>query len=228
MDLVKNSLIRAALATVLILAFGLLIGMQMDDLRTGYVDEKISETSLNTQTLMAVQDYFESSENYCKLVREEIPEMAERNAEIGVGLQEFSSKGVSEGEKYKQLRRRYYVSQLRLYNTITGFQKRCRSNMSTVLFFFDGDISSDRQGAVLTEYRREVDNKTSIFSFNLDVDQSKVLDILVTDYNVTEGPTIVINGNKTYRKYVPLTQLENIMDSKSYSTNKTNTENNEQ
>lgn len=212
MDLIQRSLLKAAAVTLMVLLIGFLVGLQMDDMRTGYVEDRISEASINSQTIMAVQNYLDESKNYCSLVEEEIPEMGENNAEIGTSLQQFSSKGVSQGERYKVLRRRYYVSQLRLYNTINQYRERCSPEMDSILFFFDSDISSQRQGSVLTEYTQEVDNSTSVFAFNLDVDNSQVLDILKTDYNVTDGPTVVINGNQTYREYVPLKQLKDIMN----------------
>lgn len=213
MDLIQKSILRAATVTVTILLIGFLVGMQLDDMRTSYVEDRISEASVNTQTIMAVQNYLQSSENYCQLVREEIPDLGRNNAEIGTSLQQFSSKGVSNQERYKVLRRKYYVSQLRLYNMINSYRDQCDNDMDSILFFFDGDISSQRQGAVLTEYRQDVDNSTNIFSFNLEVEKSKVLDVLKSDYNVTDGPTIVINGNQTNRGYVPLKELKQLMNS---------------
>lgn len=218
MELIEKSLVKAGAVTVIILAIGFLIGLQMDDARTSYIDSQISEANVNSQTVMAVQNYLESSNNYCKLVREEIPDMGRKNAEIGTTLQEFSGKGVSEGKEYKVLRRRYYVSQLRLYNTINSYRDKCDSEMNSIIFFFDGDVNSQRQGAVLTEYREEVDNSTNIFSYNLNVDDSQILNVLKTDYNVTDGPTIVINGNRTYKRYVALKELRQIMEEKNNNT----------
>lgn len=218
MELIEKSLVRAALVTSVVLIIGLLIGLQLDDARTSYIDGQISEANVNSQTVVAVQNYLESSDNYCKLVREEIPDMGRKNAEIGTTLQEFSSKGVSEANEYKVLRRRYYVSQLRLYNTINSYREKCDSEMNSIMFFFDGDVNSQRQGAVLTEYREQVDNSTNIFSYNLGVDDSQVLKVLKSDYNITDGPTIVINGNETYDRYVALKELRQIME-KVNSTN---------
>lgn len=211
MDLIEKSLVRAAVITVLVLTIGLLAGLQLDDARTSYIDDQISDATVNAQTIMAVQNYLESSDSYCRLVKEEIPDMGKKNAKIGTSLEQFSSKGVSEAHEYKTLRRKYYVSQLRLYNTIRSYRENCDSRMDTIMFFFDGDISSQRQGAVLTEYRDEVDNSTSVFAYNLEVNDSQVLDVLKSDYNVTDGPTIVINGNQTYREYVPLKELKQVM-----------------
>lgn len=222
MELIKESLLKAAAVTAIVLAFGFLIGLQMDDARTSYIDNRISEAAVSAQTIVAVENYLDSSDNYCMLVREEIPDMGENNAEIGTTLQQFSSKGVSRGEEYKSLRREYYVSQLRLYNTVISYRERCETDMNAIMFFFDGDLDSERQGSVLTEYREEVDNSTSIFSYNLEVKKSKVMDVLKTDFNITDGPSIVINGNQTYRDYVPLKQLKQVMDEVEQNSTATN------
>ena len=222
MELIKESLLKATAVTAIVLAFGFLIGLQMDDARTSYIDNRISEATVSAQTIVAVENYLDSSDNYCKLVKEEIPDMGENNAEIGTTLQQFSSKGVSRGDEYKALRREYYVSQLRLYNTVVSYRERCETDMNAIMFFFDGDLDSERQGSVLTEYREEVDNSTSIFSYNLDVEKSKVLDVLKTDFNITDGPSIVINGNQTHRDYVPLKQLRQVMDEEDQNGKATN------
>lgn len=220
MDLIEESLLKAAGVTFVVLLIGLLIGLQLDDARTSYIDNRISDAEIGAKTVVAVQNYLDSSDNYCRLVREEIPDLGENNAEIGVTLQQFSSKGIGKDAKYKSLRREYYVSQLRLYNTIMSYRDRCDADMDAIIFFFDSGINSQRQGNVLTKYREDVDNSTSVFAYNLEVNKSKVLDVLKTDFNVTEGPTITINGRETHRGYVPLKELEQIME-ENRATNKT-------
>lgn len=224
MDLIQNSILKAGFFTLVVLSIGLLAGLQFDDARTSYIDDQISQATINTESVMAVQNYLETSNNYCRVVEEEIPEMGERNAEIGTTLEQFSSKGVSEGEKYKTLRRRYYVSELRLYNMMSSYRDRCDQDMDLILYFFSDNIESQRQGNVLTEYRREVDNSTSIFTFNYEADDSQVLDVLKTDFNVTGGPTIIVNGEEKHEGYVPLVELEQILQegNNSVSANKTN------
>ncbi|AOV94669.1 hypothetical protein AQV86_01965 [Nanohaloarchaea archaeon SG9] len=222
MELIKESLLKATAVTAVVLAFGFLIGLQMDDARTSYIDNRISDAAVSAQTIVAVENYLDSSENYCRLVREEIPELGQNNAEIGTTLQQFSSRGVSREGEYKSLRREYYVSQLRLYNMMMSYKDRCETDMNAIMFFFSSNLDSERQGSVLTEYREEVDNSTSIFAYNLEVDKSKVLDVLKTDYNITEGPSIVINGNQTYREYVPLKQLRQVMNEVKENSTATN------
>ncbi|MDY6769153.1 MAG: hypothetical protein SVW02_03550, partial [Candidatus Nanohaloarchaea archaeon] len=154
----------------------------------------------------------ESSQNYCRVVRDQIPVIARQNAEIGQNLQSFNSQSISEQENYRFIQREYYVSQLKLYNMLQSYNDRCSANATLIFFFFDDSAASRRQGNVLTEYRRTVDNQTYIFSYNLEASNSQVLQILRTDYSIDDGPAIVINGNRTYHRYVPLEELRQILE----------------
>ncbi|MFB6241378.1 MAG: hypothetical protein ABEJ36_01075 [Candidatus Nanosalina sp.] len=212
MDIVKESLVRAAAITAGILILGALIGLQMDDARTSYLEEQLKESSLRSDTFLVTQQYLEkSSQNYCKLVENQVPEIAQQNARIGRDLQSFSGSSLGSQKDFDYLKKRYYVNQLRLYNMLQTYRERCNSDVSLIFFFFDSSVASKRQGAVLTEYRRTVDNRTYVFSYNLNTEKSTVLEMLKTDYNVTEGPTIVINGEKTFRRYVSLKELKQVI-----------------
>lgn len=214
MDIVKDSLLKASLLTAVVLGIGLLVGLQMDDSRTGYLQDQLRESNLRAETFLVTQNYLEdSSVNYCEVAQDQIPQLAEKNAEIGNDLQSFAGKSLSNGESYDNLKKRYYVNQLKLYNMLDSYKKKCgKEELGLIFYFFDSSIESQRQGSVLTEYRTNVDNSTYIFSYNLETDDSEVLDILRADYNVTDGPTIVLNGNRTFQRYVSLEELKDVLN----------------
>lgn len=209
MDLVKESILKAAGVTVLILIFGILVGLQVDDARQGYVENQLRESNLNTQSLIVTREYLDdSSQNYCGVVKKQIPELSEQNSQIGQDLQSFAGKSISNDVSYKQLKREYYVSQLRLYNILQDYRSKCGSNSTLIFFFFDDSAQSQKQGTALSKYYREVDNKTHIFSYNLETDNSEVLRLLRTDFNVSNGPVTVINGRKELRGYKTFGELK--------------------
>lgn len=212
MDTVHSALLRAAVVAGILIGIGVLVGLQMDDTRTSYLENQLRKTNLQSEMFVVTNNYLEeSSQNYCRVVRNQIPVLARQNAEIGQNLQSFSSQSISEKQNYRFIQREYYVSQLKLYNMLQSYNDRCSANATLIFFFFDDSADSRRQGNVLTEYREEVDNQTYVFSYNLEATNSQVLQILRTDYQIEEGPAIVINGNRTYRGYVPLQQLEQIL-----------------
>lgn len=212
MELVEESMLKALGFACVVLLIGVLVGMQADDARTSFIEDQIEESNIQAQTFIVTENYLsDSSQNYCRVVSGQIPEIAEGNAQIGRDLQSMSGKSITGGEDYEQLKRKYYVNQLRLYNMLEGYRDRCDADTTSVFYFFDSSVQSQRQGAVLTEYRDQVDNQTYVFSFNLETDDSAVLDILREDYNITDAPTLVVNGNQTYRGYVPLAELREVL-----------------
>ncbi len=212
MDVVKSSILKASLATLLLIAVGFLVGLQVDDARGSYLQDQLKESDLRMQNFIVTQNYLdESSNNYCRLVENQIPDLSRENTKIGQNLQSFSGKSLSNKQEYRYLVRKYYVNQLRLYNVLNEYNDRCGKNTTLIFYFFDDSIDSQRQGSVLTEYYREIDNSTYIFSFNLEKDRSSVMEMLRNDYQVEDGPSIVINGEDVFRDYVPLSQLKDIL-----------------
>lgn len=213
MDLVKESLLKAVVATALVLSIGILAGMQMDGERYNYLEDSIQESNLRGETFPVTQEYLEqSSRNYCRIMQEQIPEMAEENANIGRDLQSFTGRTMTRESDFKYIKKHYYVNQLRLYNMVGDYEDRCGENLTRIFFFFDNSVQSRRQGAVLTEYRRDYDNRTYVFSYNLNSKNSTVMDLLKTDYGVEEGPALVLNGNETFRRYVSLEELRGLTE----------------
>ncbi len=212
MELVRSSLLKGTVAAALLIVLGVLVGLQMDDSRTGFLEDQLRQTNLQTETFLVSNTYLqESSQNYCSVVETQIPSLARQNAQIGRDLQSFSSKSISHRSDYDFIKQNYYVNQLKLYNMLRSYRERCSSNATLIFFFFDDSAASQRQGSVLTEYRNKVNNRTYVFSYNLEADDSQVLQMLETDYNVTDGPTTVINGNRTYRRYVSLKELKTVL-----------------
>lgn len=212
MDLVKESILKAGAVSVIILLVGVLIGFQVDDARGSYIQDQLRESNLQAQSFIVTQDYLEgSSKNYCNVVKNRIPELSKQNRKIGQNLQSFTGKSISNEKSYTQMKREYYINQLKLYNILNGYKRRCGANTTLIFYFFDSSADSQRQGAALTKYYREVDNSSYIFSYNLETEKSDITDILKSDYGVEEGPAIVINGNQTYRRYVPFGELRQVI-----------------
>lgn len=215
MDLVKESLFKAAGFTVLMLLLGVLVGLQMDDFRQNHLSEELRQSNLETETFVALQDYIDdSSENYCNLMEARVPEISRRNAEFGSELTRLEGQSIGDKSEYEFIRNRYYNNQLQLYGTLQKYKDRCDVNQTTLLFFFDDSIDSQRQGEVLNEIVQDRDD-IHVFSFNSklnddpDVADSPVVEILKTDYNVTDSPTMIFNGERKIEGYTSTGELEN-------------------
>jgi len=202
MDLVKDSLVKASFLTCLFLVLGILVGLQMSDLRQDHTADNLDRTSLETETFSVLQDYMdESGDNFCEISSVRLPEVGQRNAELGSQLERFDSQEFSNENEYNYIRDRYYNNQLKLYMMVNEHNERCDGDQDTILYFFDDSTQSQRQGAVLDEIARN--QGSFIFAFNMDIledperPDSPILEVLVEDYNITESPSIVVNGEKS-------------------------------
>lgn len=215
MDLVKDSLIKASAFTFLMVLLGVLIGLQMDNLRQDRVSDELRQSNLETETFTVLQSYVEGSgENFCELAELRLPDVGERNAELGSSLERFDSGSLTDKSEYEYLRNRYYNNQLQLFMLVNDYRDRCDGGANTVLYFFSDTTQSQRQGEVLSEVAKDRDD-IYIFSFNKDIADddrfadSPVLEILLKDYNVTETPTLVINGDEKIEGFISQGELEN-------------------
>jgi hypothetical protein len=214
MDIVKESLLKAAGFTVLMLLLGVLVGLQMDELRQDHLSEELRQSNLETETFIALQTYIEdSSDNYCELMEKRIPDISERSAEFGGQLQQLAGQNIGDDSEYEYIRNRYYNNQLRLYSTLTEYRDRCGSSDDLILFFFDSSVDSQRQGEVLNELVET--NNVSVFAFNNELNEdpevadSPVVEILKADYNVTTSPTLIINNDQRIEGFTSVAELEN-------------------
>jgi len=214
MDLVKDSLLKASAFTFLMVLLGVLIGLQMDDMRQDKVSDELRQSNLETETFTVLQSYVDGSdEGFCELAELRLPDVGERNAELGSSLERFDAGDLNDEEEYEYLRNRYYNNQLQLFMLINDYRERCENGENTIIYFFDDSTQSQRQGEVLDEVGSN--NDVYIFSFNTEIadnpeiSESPALNMLIADYNVTEAPTLVVNGDEKIEGFISQGELEN-------------------
>lgn len=207
MDLVKESIIKAGAVTALVLLLGILLGYQMDDLRQDHLSEELRQSNLETETFSVLDDYVQRSDrDHCQLMDVQIPSIGERNGELGSELERFEAQNIGSDEEYRYIRDRYYNNQLRLYMALNSYKDRCNgTNQTTILYFFDDSTESQRQGAVLNEVVTQ--KNVQVFSFNAEVDDSLVVDVLTEDFNVTDYPTVIVNDDQKFEGFISENEL---------------------
>ena len=207
MDLVKESIIKAGAVTVLVLLLGILLGYQMDDLRQDHLSEELRQSNLETETFSVLDDYVQRSDrDHCQLMDVQIPSIGERNGELGSELERFEAQNIGSDEEYRYIRDRYYNNQLRLYMALNSYKDRCNgTNQTIILYFFDDSTESQRQGAVLNEVVTQ--KNVQVFSFNAEVDDSLVVDVLTEDFNVTDYPTVIVNDDQKFEGFISENEL---------------------
>ena len=206
MDVVQDSLLKASAFTVLVVLLGVLVGLQMDDMRQDRLSSELEKSNLETETFSVLDTYVSRSDgDYCELMEVQIPDIGERNAQLGSELERFEAQNIGSDQEYEYIRDRYYNNQLRLYMAMNNYRDRCGdSNQTTVLYFFDDSTESIRMGSVLNEIVQQTE--TQVFSFNSEVD-SPIVNILKKDHNVTTSPTLIVNDEQKIEGFISVGEL---------------------
>ena len=212
MDIVQKSLLKAAGFTTLMILLGVLIGLQMDDLRKNHLSEELRQSNLETETFSVLDDYIEGSTgDHCGLMDIQIPRIGDRNAELGAQLERFEAQNLGSDEEYRYIRDRYYNNQLRLYMALSNYQDRCDgTNQTTIIYFFDESNDSQRMGSVLNEVVKE--RNIQVFSFNAEIEDSPIIDVLMRDFDIQTQPTIIVNGEQKIEGFISEGELNDVID----------------
>ncbi|HTZ42210.1 MAG TPA: hypothetical protein VMC07_03325 [Candidatus Omnitrophota bacterium] len=104
----------------------------------------------------------------------------------------------------------YTLVELEHLEFIQAQIKNCNLSMNTILFFYsnkDPDLERSTEiGRLLNEVYLKEPDKITIYSFDINLD-SDLIRSLLQKYNVTQSPTLIINGNATVTEPI---RIENV------------------
>lgn len=209
----NHSLTKAAVFTALVFLAGLSAGYVLDVQRTDYLADEIRQANLEGDRFLVGQQYIDDrSANSCETMESYLSELSNTTRELGNDLRNLGEAGMFKQQSYDHLKQKYYIYQLRTWMAISEYRDKCDENVVTVLYFFTENTASQQQGPVLTQARQRHPERVFVFTFDMDADKTPIVDIVERDYNITQGPSLVINGD-VHEGFVPLNELNNIIDS---------------
>jgi thiol-disulfide isomerase/thioredoxin len=136
----------------------------------------------------------QNSEQVCPVLMTALTDSVERLGESLEKVEQTIEDNKMNLNEKKRIQRIYMQDNIRYWLFSRTIQERCQSNIVNILYFFseDCDICPD-QGVVLSYYKRKYQNDVLIFPINTDVEEDMV-NLIKTQFNITEYPTIVVNG----------------------------------
>jgi hypothetical protein len=214
MVVTKYDFMKVLIATAAVFLIGLSLGFVLDTKRTSYLSGELREANLETESFIVGQMYLENvqDEDFCNLMDQRITNIAEDTTELGNDLQNFGESGMFRKGDYTFLQNKYYLYQIRFLMMLEDYQERCDENLVTLLYFFSDNIQSKRQGAALTNVRKENQGKVFVFSFNKDVPDTPVIDMVERDYSINSTPSLVINQEKVIRQFTSEQKLKRLVE----------------
>lgn len=189
----KHIFLSSFVLTVLIFSLGLLISYGMDFVRVNEILSVINQNKISADAYLVEQEFIDVfGGNKCSLLQQGIFGLKQEVEDSGKDLSRYGEKNVFKKDDIDYLQRRYFLSELKLFALINELNLVCRTNYSTILFFYEiDDDLSERQGYILADLEKS-DPSIFVFSFDKDYDKEPLLNLLLSNYNISVAPTLVV------------------------------------
>lgn len=200
----KRRYILAFLITIAIFFLGFFFGFVMDLQRVDYFTILNEKQKLDLRSIQLQYELVKSTatENQCNAFRfvfdNAILELEKNRAR----LESYTLDSKLEKENFNILRREYTLSQINFWQISEQLKSTCPSSSDfvTIIYFFsDTDTckSCDDQAAVLDYYKAQLKENVLIFAIDEKFESEEpVISLLKNTYDITEYPTLIIEGDK--------------------------------
>lgn len=196
----KEKYILAFVATAGIFFLGILLGLVVENERTGYIEEKYAEQDLDFRSAQLQYEFLnilEEKEN-CPAIYKTLYANLEELEKTRERIESYSKDATIEKNEFEHLEREYFLAEVRYWLLATKAKELCAYDIVTLLSFYSDEEECplcDQQSFVLSYLKKTFGEKLLIFSFNTKTGNEPMIEIVKTAYAVEEYPSIVMNEN---------------------------------
>ncbi len=188
----KSLIVLTIFISLLIFCSGVVIGTFIDQSSINSINDTLTSLSDRTNSNLAIL-LLEKSPMYCPLYQEELFAVESEVERVGYTISYLSTE---KNNIDSSLKRRYMNLQLNSYLLSKNVKELCAENYTTILYFYSDStkyLESREQGTNLLKLKGEDSIWVKIYSFDADIDSAST-QILAKQFNVTQYPSLVING----------------------------------
>jgi hypothetical protein len=194
-DVQKHVFFTSFLLTVLIFSVGVMLNYSLDFVRLDEINGIVNNHELSTQSYVLEQDYFAVfGGNECQMLKNRIGEMNAELQKVRSNMDHLGGKSFFKKGDFEDIRRKFFLLQIKYYTIIDKFNKNCNEPFIPVLFFYQVDDSdSITQGYILEDLAKSEKANIAVLNFDIDFKDEPLINILKFRYNVSSAPMTIIN-----------------------------------
>ncbi len=212
-DVKKTRYVFAALLTIFIFAFGLLLGFFVENARISEMYEELQVEKIEFSDLELQNRYvsYLAERGQCDRLYRVFYESMSDLDDKQIRLENYFDMAQVKEEEYQRLKREYTISSLNYWILSQKIKDYCGGDFGIILYFYGDDTQCPRcddMGTHLTYIKRLLESDVLIFS--LDSNLEGTVQTLRRVYGVEEYPTLVINEN-VYEGYMNNQEILDIL-----------------
>ncbi len=211
---ITNVYITALIITIIVFILGLLLGLSVERYILSGITKKTSSIENSIQEIELELLYFQwlNSTDSCDFLREIARKTNNKLDSLADQLSGYSTKNILFTKNdVKNIKSKYTSLLIKDWLLQEKIKKDCDANVVSVIYFYstEGCYDCITQGEVLTLLKNKFKDKLMVFPLDVGL-KSDMVNILMSRFNVTLTPTVVVNNNK-YDGIISKTQLESII-----------------
>lgn len=194
----KHVFSLSLLITILIFAVGIITSYYLDFFRVDAVDNSILKHEINRDSYLIQKDFLDTfGQESCDSLNSQIYQMRREMVFVGNDLTSYGTNAMFRKDDFDYLKRKYFLLELDFLNLVKKANERCNNEYEIIVFFYTiDDKISERQGFIIEDLNEQFDHKIIVLSFDKDYDDDAALNLLKYKFNITIGPTLLVNGYK--------------------------------
>lgn len=211
--------VTSLIITVVVFCSGTALGWTLDNFKVNSLLNSVKQNDLNAESFALESSFIQGfGGDYCTILDERVENLQQDIITTGKELSTWGGnrKTLKESD-FAYLKRKYFLLEARFLLLLQNMEKSCGNKYDVAVFFYKiDDARSLVQGYALDELRKNHDNLI-VLSFDKDYIDEPLISVLLSMYNVTEAPSVVING-KTLIGYSYPEQIEKYLGNKVNNT----------
>lgn len=181
----------AFVLTIIIFSGGIVAGILLENARLQFAQQSTLEEKVNLRSLQLQQQFIQSGSADCptlhKILDNSINELGRKNELIV----DYEQRAILNDKEFQLQRRDYFLTEIQFYLIAKEIEQKCQKQSVKILYFYDRD-KYETQGDILGYLKKRFGPDLLIFSFDVEFIEEPMIHILLTSYNITTFPAIVI------------------------------------
>ncbi len=210
--------ITAGAITLLLFVLAFSLGMIFDSQRVQSVQKEYAIHDLDYRSLQLQYSLLNvfSTENGCSAFDVAMGSAVSELSQSLEQVQQYEDMSASQKKNFVQVQRRYTLDNIRYWELIKEAEGVCTIDKLPILYFFSSSSCShcSDQGVILTYFKKIYGDRLLVFPIDADLSEDEpVVQVLMSGYNVTSYPSIVVLDKK-YEGVVSQEQLGELIKQK--------------
>jgi hypothetical protein len=196
----KKIFLISAIVAIALFALSMYVGYSLENDTYNKLNDKLTDMQDATENAMLFSMFLETHTNntaLCGTIKGQLDIAAQDTYNIYGSLEE--SKSVSIFKGYEQLRRKYFLANMRFYLMLREYQMQCEdTTLKPILFFYSTYNECPEcvaQGKVLDTVRSECKN-ARVYAFPADSGDVPIISAFKSYYGISKTPSLIIGEEK--------------------------------